>query len=225
MSSHITGILGSQEQRGLCDFFGIAAPALRNAVLYDLDEIRAQALAHGRRHVSGTDGVDADIVSGMVEGHGAHEIQHAGLGRGVASHAVLAGQGGGAGGGDDDATFLQLHLRNRDARQVEERAEVRVDDLLELGEVVVWDCRHGGWLCCVVEEDVEAAMGGDACADCGFAVRRIPYVALEERCFFAVGVVVVAVEPCEDVSLGEVHDEDASSFVDELGAGFGAETG
>lgn len=183
-------------------------------------------LHHGRSSISWTDAIDANPLSGMIQSHGASQIDQPGLGRRVRANTILAKHARRAGRADNGWTPKSrreafAHVRDRGPREVEKREQIRGNHFLEQAYVVLHHraerAQHAG----VVEKDVERAVGFDTRGHDTFAVGWVRDIAFAE---FDTRDVTYA-ELAEDVgSLFDVGNEDGGAFGKEELHGGGADT-
>lgn len=212
MPIHVRGIVAGEEENRLGDLCRIGAAAHGDAVEHALQDVRVggKGRRHRRDHVARRDGVDADALAGVVAGHGARDVDDAGLGGVVGAQAVVAEQARRAGGVDDGALALALHVRQRGAREVEDRQQVRRDDHLDVGERLPRHRVDRARVAGAVHEHVEPAVPRHARRHRRRAVaRRADVAALEVR---------ARAECLDDAALVQVDDEDVCAFGDQLRA-------
>jgi len=134
------GCIRTQPQDGIGDFFGLAHPSdwfLRDHLRAPFGRAPGEATHHRGVDAAGTDGVDADVLRGVVEGRRAGEAYHAVFRGGVRRAALDADDPCPRGGVHDRATSLLEHQRDLVLHAQEDAPEVDVDDPVPFLLVVV----------------------------------------------------------------------------------------
>ena len=137
------GRIRTEPEDGIGDFFRPAHPSdwlLRDHLRAPFGRAPGEATHHRSVDVAGTDGVDADVLRGVVEGGRAGEADHAMFRRGVRGAAFDADDPCTRRCINDRAASVREHERDLMLHAQKDAAKVDVDDPVPLLLVVV-----GGW--------------------------------------------------------------------------------
>ncbi len=140
VADHEGGRVRAQPDDGRGDLLGLAHPPdrlLRDHLRAPFGRAPGEAIHHRRVDVAGADGVDADVLRGVVEGRRLGEADHAVLRGGVRGAALDADDPCARGRVDDRAAALLEDQRNLVLHAQEDAAEVDVDDPVPLLLVVL----------------------------------------------------------------------------------------
>jgi len=140
VADHEGGRVRAQPDDGRCDLLGLAHPLdrlLRDHLRAPFGRAAGEAFHHRRLDVAGADGVDADVLRGVIEGRRLGEAKHAVLRGGVRGAALDADDSCARGGVHDRPAALLEDQRDLVLHAQEYAAEVDVDDPVPLLLVVV----------------------------------------------------------------------------------------
>ena len=140
VADHEGGRVRAQPDDGRGDLLGLAHPPdrlLRDHLRPPLGRAPGEAAHHRRVDVPGADGVDAEVLRGVVEGGRLGQADHAVLGGGVRGAALDADDPGARGRVHDRPAALLEDQRDLVLHAQEHAAEVDVDDPVPLLLVVV----------------------------------------------------------------------------------------
>lgn len=173
-ASDIASEVGGEEEEGIRDIHGLADAAERNSIDERLDHLGRESGDHVGIGDAWSNGVDPDAGRGQFPGEGFSETVNCKLGGGIGDAGRLTVDADHGGGVENDAGFLLLHGRDNGFREIENGAEVEVDDFVDFFRRGVLDRFIGGHAS-IVDEDVDAAVFfedfGDSLPDFGIIIQ------------------------------------------------------
>ena len=161
-SSDVVACGGAEEECCSGEVLGLA-PSGGGDALEDLAVaglVGLESFGVGRREVAGSDGVDLDAPGGPLVGKGLGELGDASFGGRVGGNADASLEAEERGDVDDLAVASGDHVAGGQLRELEGAGEVDLEDALPVFESYLFG---GGAMdgAGVVDEDVDAAEGGD----------------------------------------------------------------